>query len=529
VTEDDVIKLVSEHPVYGPKFTRAHFDAADRAGKKALKDYVDAFQDAAKLIQLEKADPFSYGYEPPHWGHADDLLKDCDELFISGGNRSGKTEYCAKRAVQTLLNKPGARVAVFHTTSQSSLQSQQPVVYKYIPAHLKKTKKGKVTNISYTQKGGFTFSTFVLPNASQCWCMNYAQDIRVLEGNELDLAWADEEVGADWLEAIRFRLVTRAGKLITSFTPVSGFTPTVKDLLSGHSVEWTQESELLPGENLPGIPKGHMPYVLNLRRKNSKAIFFFTAYNPYNPYSELKKRLDGANSRDIKIRAYGWAEATIGNQFPRFSEQHVVKEVPDGGMNFMVADPAGARNWFMLWGRAVAGKLYIYREWPDARTHGEWALPGGKHDGVPGPAQRAGAGRSIREYKELIEQIEDGEPIMARLIDPRAAENKSGDGVTPLDKLHTAGEGERAMPFFKASGNAIEQGVSLINDMLANNQLLVHEDCESLIYSLREWTGADKDKGATKDPIDCLRYLVQEDVLLINKAGMNKFAKKGCY
>jgi hypothetical protein len=24
---------------------------------------------------------------------------------------------------------------------------------------------------------------------------------------------------------------------------------------------------------------------------------------------------------------------------------------------------------------------------------------------------------------------------------------------------------------------------------------------------MREWTGADGDKGATKDPIDCLRYL----------------------
>jgi hypothetical protein len=25
---------------------------------------------------------------------------------------------------------------------------------------------------------------------------------------------------------------------------------------------------------------------------------------------------------------------------------------------------------------------------------------------------------------------------------------------------------------------------------------------------MKEWTGADKDKGATKDPIDCLRYLM---------------------
>jgi hypothetical protein len=69
-------------------------------------------------------DPFRHGYEPDHWKAADKLLDESDELLISGGNRSGKTEYAAKYAMKTLINKPDARVICFHTTHQSSLQNQ---------------------------------------------------------------------------------------------------------------------------------------------------------------------------------------------------------------------------------------------------------------------------------------------------------------------------------------------------------------------------------------------------------------------
>jgi hypothetical protein len=74
------------------------------------------------------------------------------------------------------------------------------------------------------------------------------------------------------------------------------------------------------------------------------------------------------------------------------------------------------------------------------------------------------------------------------------------------------------MYFTPAAGIKIEEGITIINDALSYDQnqpvsplnqpkLFVSEDCENLIYSLREWTGADGEKGAAKDPIDCLRYL----------------------
>jgi hypothetical protein len=74
------------------------------------------------------------------------------------------------------------------------------------------------------------------------------------------------------------------------------------------------------------------------------------------------------------------------------------------------------------------------------------------------------------------------------------------------------------MYFQPAAGVRIEDGVTIINDALAHDtgqplspinepKLYIAKSCENLIYSLREWTGADGDKGASKDPIDCLRYL----------------------
>ena len=75
------------------------------------------------------------------------------------------------------------------------------------------------------------------------------------------------------------------------------------------------------------------------------------------------------------------------------------------------------------------------------------------------------------------------------------------------------------MWFTPAAGLRVEDGVSIINDWLAwdkdqpllaidsEPKLYVSEECKNIIYSLREWTGADGDKGATKDPVDVLRYL----------------------
>ena len=51
--------------------------------------------------------------------------------------------------------------------------------------------------------------------------MNYAQKRDVIEGGEVDLIWCDELVPLDWIETLRYRIVTRSGKLIVTFTPIT--------------------------------------------------------------------------------------------------------------------------------------------------------------------------------------------------------------------------------------------------------------------------------------------------------------------
>ena len=500
---------------------------------KALVNEVGPDEAARRLqlredkIRAEKIDSYRHGYEPPTWKDADRLLLDSRDLLINGGNRAGKTEYAAKRVCQLLASKPEARVSCLHTTNQSSIQMQQNVIYKYLPPEFRTARKTKITNVGYTQKNGFSDNTFVLPNKSQCWFMNYAQDKKVIEGGECDLIWCDELVPVDWIDTLRYRLVTRNGALLVTFTPVTGYTPVVKEYVSGIKVQKVMKSTLLPDTiNVTGTPKGTMPYIGKCHGRKASVMWFHSELNPYNDWEAMKSALKGRGAYETKIRAYGWAESLTGNQFPMFGEHNVLEpsKIPLVGTNYMVVDPAGARNWFMLWMRVdERGRKYIYREWPD-ETVGEWSLAGDKADGKIGIGQRNGAGRGISAYRELIRSLEGKEKMFERYIDPRAGGTQAAgrDGGTSLIDLleddNSNDANDTGMRFEPAAGLRLEDGISMINDWLAYDQnqpitavnephLYISSACQNLIYSMKEWTGADGDKGASKDPIDCLRYL----------------------
>jgi hypothetical protein len=163
---------------------------------------------------------------------------------------------------------------------------------------------------------------------------------------------------------------------------------------------------------------------------------------------------------------------------------------------------------------------------------GDWAVPSHKADGSPGPAQKSGGGAlAIWQYKRLIEEIEDGEEIFLRLIDPRAASNRTLDGNCILDKLHLDEYGFEPMHFYPASGKRVDEGVALINDLLYFDptqpiddenypRLYVSKNCPNLIYALKEWTYVDGDRGANKDFVDCVRYLVMDDNLMVEEGCM---------
>ena len=472
-------------------------------------------------IRREKSDPYSEGFVPDHWRDADELLKTHDNLLISGGNRSGKTSYSCRKLVQTMIEKPGARVIAFSMTNQSSIRDLQPAVYKYLPNSYKGRKKG--SQISYSQKNGFTNSSAVLPNGSAIYFHFYEQRSDILEGVELDICYFDELVSMGWIETAQYRLVTRKGKMLIAATPITGWTPTVNKFMAGAKIVKTRPSPLLPDKvNVPGCPPGTMPYIAECVDDNSAALFFHTDLNPYNPMDQMERTLTGETSVNIKIRAYGWAERTTGAWFPKFGKSHILDpaKIPDSGTNYMCIDPHGARSWAMLYLRVsvVDGeeRWFVYDEFPRKSEYGEWAVPNDSDmAGKEGPAQ-VPQGNGITMYKQIMDEQEKGTEVFLRLCDPRAGGTRAltDDGLTLIEKLN-----EDGLDVDPAPGLHIEQGVGAINEALDYNteeeisyvnrpKLMVSSSCGNLIDCLQEASPQGGEKNAYKDFIDCLRYIV---------------------
>jgi hypothetical protein len=179
----------------------------------------------------------------------------------------------------------------------------------------------------------------------------------------------------------------------------------------------------------------------------------------------------------------------------------------------------------------AAERAWVYREWPQTDTYiegvgyaGPWAISSGKKaDGEAGEGQKS-FGFGLLAYKREIERIEalDGIQVMERWIDSRYANTTVAgsreQATTLLEELEDAG-----MTFLSCPGENIEEGVGLINNSLFYDEeapinhdnaprLFISEACTNTIWALKEWTGSDGQKGASKDPIDCLRYFLTSGV-----------------
>ena len=537
-------------PTPHPYFKIPDADFAKEAGAEKT---MELLLQREELIQLEKKDPFHHGIEPEHWQMADEEFSQVDELLILGGNRSGKSCYASKRVVKCINDIPEANVLCMHTTASTSVEQQQQYIHQYLPSEWKQAKKGKVTNLTFSKKGGFTESCCVAPNGSRIFFRNYSQSLEsgVLEGSEWDMVWADELCPLDFIHTLRFRLTTRSGLpapnypdgypwrgLLLTFTPITGYTPVVREFMQGASNIKTIDADpdLLPKEKVPVIQQP--------LKENTRIVYFHSVWNKFNDYNALKRTLKNDPKQKILIRAYGLATATAHGQFPRFGDAHLVNsdQIPEKGTNYMIVDPSHGKNWVMIWVRvAPDGKAYVYREFPSQvepiegiGMAGEWAVAGKKIDGDVGLAQ-ASFGFSLAKYKQIIEDLEGEEEIFLRIMDSRfgASPTPTKSGMTTLiDQMADLG-----MFFEPSVGVKIEEGVTLINDLLDYNpeqpidslntpRLFVHEECKNLRFALSVWTGRDGKTSASKDFVDVLRYyclsaptFIDENEAVLHKGG----------
>ena len=543
--------MTAEAPIWTPHPLLPAPTEAQQLAMLALPDGASALADyyakREKLIKLAEDDPFSYGMEPDHWRDTDELsAKDILLLIIFGGNRAGKSEYAAKRIVQDAHANPDSVCFCFHENEKASIGLQQKYIWRYLPLSVKQLegKTHPVYKVRYTQANGFTDGKIVLPNRSEIYFLTYGQKPGSFEGLELGAkkargklgCWADENMPLPWFNMLKLRLASRSAKLLWTYTPVNGITPVIKEVLgsTAKTVKSLPAELLADRVNIPGLPIGHMPYVVEPYMSKARVIYFHSRLNPFGDhYRNIKSFCEGRPSEYIERRAYGFARDVGQRAFPYFGPWNIIKRehLPATGTNYMFTDPAGARNWATLWVRVAPGnppKLYIYRDWPQEQKYGEWAVPTERDttedarkgwDGDPGPAQNS-LGFGIVQYKRLFLDEEritmrtgntsEGDPyraaiveawrsdlalaggveaevmgvkfqeeIFARYIDPRAGKNQHAadkGGTCLVDEMQREQRNQGAevigpaMQFRLASGVDVREGMTTINELLFWNK-----------------------------------------------------------
>jgi hypothetical protein len=608
-----------------------------------------------EAIRKEKENPLVYGWEPPIWRVCDALLgldwaipasfgedygarmravlgfkEPVSLLLLNGGNRAGKSEYMCKRALQCLIKYPATNLWAFHSDSDMSVEYQQPLFWKYMPEPWKgKPVMTKTTYIAYKMKVGFSDASFVLPNLSRCSFRNYAQDKGKIEGGELGTMEAgaqclgfvaDELIPEDWVETLALRLATRGSRGVVGFTPVNGYTGTVKAFLDGARSARDRVAYLMPrdggalderclevepcdewlqggkGAREQGDDRRFevVPRVMRCEDKRRAVVFFHSSDNPYGNPREVLNLVASRDSRFKRERYYGIADKLVSGQFPLFKpEVHVVSRdrIPTHGTDYMLCDPCDGRNFFMAWIRCCpGGRMYVVREWPSQVDPvpgqgilGEWALPTGdtkQLDGRRGPAQNS-LGWGLLQYKREIARIEQWEEytevgpdedvrawcqypedvppeardaarragrvrlkIFARFLDARFgnANSLEADGVRTLfEEFDEIGLNFRETGADKKT--SLSEGVSMINAALYYNtempvvtdvncpKLFFSEDVKNTIFAMTTWTGRDGGKGATKDPVDLIRYAFLKHLEYVEESPelFASMAGRGCY
>jgi hypothetical protein len=543
-----------------------------------------------RLIQAslpEGGDPYRHGFELSHWKDADQLRETMIYfLIILGGNRSAKTEYCGKRLVQDVVRVPRTLAVCLSEDIDASIKNQQSLVWKYLPVELKRLRgvrdRNRVFKINYSDQDGFTDRIVTLPNRSQIYFKTYNEKPEEVEGwmfgadNQLVIGgWADENLRTNWLNMFHRRFRFRPAQMLWSYTPIKGMTDAIRLAVGDEPrVLESRPAELLAEtENVPGCPRGHMPYITASRMEKSRTIYFHSILNPfgtlvktpeggarYRSYYEGVKESCVGKSRAWTMRiAYGYTKDAIARPIPNFGWWNIIPQnrLPKLRTNYHYLDPAGARNYAMLWAAVAPGNpaaYYIYRDWPDEPNYGEWAVPTERAlapdsrlgwDGDPGPAQNS-LGWGITRYKQEILDLEtvkfpnDPDPyraalwaavqalpleerplareaVLERAIDSRAAETPLAEreGTTNLLQLFEQEDRD-------ATGTIVAPGLTLRQTSGARRQ--------TGLNILNGWIDDDGrfDKGSDIVPVhNCPRFFVAENCKQVIWALENYTGKGG--
>ena len=509
--------------------------------------------------------PVGQGWTLPMWDLVMENWKKYQTIVICGGNRSSKSVLASRLSLWGAATIPESEVRCYHVSEERSVQDQQAMIYDALPVGIKSlpTKKGISHSLQYSQKNGFTDNICILPplpgyrkggsikfgNYRQ-----YQQDAQIIEGFKAHIAWCDEECPQKMFETLQYRMVDYHGRIILTFTTLNGWTPLVQDILGKTKTIKTRE---VPEWAVPKLGRVQLPIMQeSLSRPGTVIYYFWTEDNKFIDTSDFLAKIKDRPKDEILARAFGIPTKAIVGVFPGFNKEVNVipheklpwlpanlkidkkgDRVPYKVTRYMSIDPAGSKSWFALWVAIDAmGTWWVYDEYPNET----WAEAGSTAEGKPGPGQK-GNKKGILDYVEIIRDIEKGTEIAERFIDPRAgaSEKQIDEGATNII-MDLARHDITVIP---ASGIDIESGLQLINNLLAWDEskpmdsmnapkMFISDRCQNFIYSMAEYTAQGGRSEASKDPIDCARYLAVSDIQFIDQTAYSKeltFGRTGGY
>ena len=443
----------------------------------------------------------------------------------------------ARTVVNAALKNKESLILCFAQDATASVRVQQKAIYDWLPAEYKKTTRSETGYIKYSLKNGFTGDSLIIPDTKSTIAFHtYSQflnnpgkfeglEVGSLECGYTNIGiWLDEYLlGPDLVNTLRFRLATRDAKMILTFTPIDGITEFLNGYVTG--AETLETRNVSQFEHVTEA----VPYIQVAKKNEAALIYFHSDKNPFGGPKRLAKDLKGKSRDEILTRFYGVPVKMMTGQFPKFRRSvNVMKHedmmaiVRDNNRvtRYVSIDPAPTKRWFVTW-IAVdeEGTWYVYREWPD-KTYGDWAETGQNNKSRLGEASKPD-GKGIRDYVELFGELENGEKIYERLIDPRmgATPRQIEDGTTTIIQQLE----DEDIIVIPAPGGLEDHGLAKLNGLMKWNDsqpvdatnrpsFYISDQCEQTIDSLLNYTATEGPTEAWKDPIDTLRYAAAAEI-----------------
>ena len=245
-------------------------------------------------------------------------------------------------------------------------------------------------------------------------------------------------------------------------------------------------------------------------------------------HDQIQKMIAEYDPEEREARIEGKAMYLKGLIFKAFNPQvHVLKDEvfpPAGATIYHVVDPHENKPFAMIWAFVDGkGDVYVYDEWPN-QDFDKWK----------------NCGLGIQEYKNIVQDKEQGFEVHKRIIDRHFAEIRHMVGMTRKTLRDQFREtGLEFYPSYQAL-EEVETGILMVRDYLKYNpdrpldfnnkpKLFINNHCRNTIKHLSRWardpkTGDVQDQF--KDFCDVVRYLVNDNPQVDKPAPYNPPVKR---